>query len=47
LVALLLSALGLFAGARLGEAFGKRMEILGGLILLGIGLRVILSHLLS
>ena len=45
LVALLLSALGLFAGIRLGEAFGKRMEILGGLILLGIGIRVIWDHL--
>ena len=35
-VTLLLSAVGLFAGARLGEIFGKRMEILGGLILLGL-----------
>lgn len=47
LVALLLSALGLFAGIRLGEAFGKRMEILGGLILLGIGFRMLLMHLLG
>jgi len=45
IVALLLSALGLFAGVRLGEAFGKRMEILGGLILIGIGMRVIWTHL--
>jgi putative Mn2+ efflux pump MntP len=45
LVALLLSALGLFAGTRLGEAFGKRMEIVGGLILIGIGIRVIFTHL--
>lgn len=45
LVAFLLSALGLFAGARLGEAFGKKMEILGGLILIGIGLRTVLGHL--
>jgi putative Mn2+ efflux pump MntP len=45
LVALLLSALGLLAGIRLGETFGKRMEILGGIILLGIGLRVLLTHL--
>jgi putative Mn2+ efflux pump MntP len=45
LVALLLSALGLFAGLRLGEIFGKRMEILGGLILIGIGVRVVLTHL--
>ncbi len=45
LVALLLSAVGLFAGIRLGETFGKRMEILGGLILLGIGIRVVITHL--
>ncbi len=45
LVALLLSAIGLFAGIRLGETFGKRMEILGGLILLGIGIRVVITHL--
>jgi len=45
-VALLLSAVGLFAGIRLGEAFGKRMEIFGGLILLGIGIRVMITHVL-
>ena len=44
IVALLLSTMGLFAGIRLGETFGKRMEILGGLILLGIGIRVVLMH---
>jgi putative Mn2+ efflux pump MntP len=45
IVALLLSAVGLFAGIRLGETFGRRMEIFGGLILLGIGLRVLITHL--
>ena len=45
MVALLLSAIGLFAGIRLGETFGKRMEILGGLILLGIGVRVLVTHI--
>jgi putative Mn2+ efflux pump MntP len=45
IVALLLSAVGLFAGARLNEAFGKRMEVLGGVILLFIGLRVMITHL--
>lgn len=45
IVALLLSAVGLFAGARLGELFGKRMEVLGGVILLGIGVRVVVTHL--
>ena len=36
----------LLLGHRLGKVFGKRMEILGGLILIGIGIRVVLSHLL-
>jgi putative Mn2+ efflux pump MntP len=45
LVAFLLSTVGLFAGIRLGKVFGKRMEIVGGLILLGIGIRVIFTHL--
>lgn len=45
LVAFFLSVVGLLAGARLGTAFGKRMEIVGGLILLGIGVRIVLTHL--
>jgi putative Mn2+ efflux pump MntP len=45
LITLLLSAIGLFAGTRLGETFGKRMEILGGVILIGIGIRVVITHL--
>jgi putative Mn2+ efflux pump MntP len=45
IVALLLSVIGLFAGIRLGEVFGKRMEIVGGLILLGIGIRVLVTHI--
>ncbi len=44
-VCLVLSAVGLLAGAKLGEKFGKRMEILGGLILIGIGLRVLITHI--
>jgi manganese efflux pump family protein len=44
-VTLLLSAFGFLAGARLGSAFGKRMEILGGLLLLAIGVRILISHL--
>ncbi len=45
IVTLFLSAIGLFAGARLGKMFGKRMEFVGGLILVSIGIRVVLSHL--
>lgn len=43
-VAASMSALGLALGRRLGCAFGKRMEILGGVILILIGLRVVISH---
>ena len=40
-----LSVIGLYAGHQLGLRFGKRMEIVGGLILIGIGLRVVWTHL--
>lgn len=46
LVAGSMSLLGLALGNRLGKAFGKRMEIIGGLILIGIGIRVVISHML-
>jgi manganese efflux pump family protein len=42
----LLSWLGLRLGGRLGDKFGKQMEIIGGLVLLTIGVRILLSHLL-
>jgi manganese efflux pump family protein len=45
LVAAGMSLLGLLLGQRLGKAFGKRMEIVGGLILIGIGVRVLIAHL--
>jgi len=41
-----LSLVGLFIGHQLGIKFGKRMEIVGGVILIGIGLRVLITHLL-
>jgi putative Mn2+ efflux pump MntP len=40
-----LSTFGLYAGTQLGAAFGKRMEILGGLILICIGLRIVYTHI--
>ncbi len=44
-ITLILSAAGLFAGICLGKSFGKQMEILGGVILIGIGIRVVLTHI--
>ena len=40
-----LSLAALTTGRQLGEAFGKRMEILGGIVLLFIGFRILLTHL--
>ena len=45
LVTAALAMLAISLGARLGIRFGKRMEMLGGLMLIGIGLRILLDHL--
>lgn len=41
----LMSLLGLQIGNRLGRKFGKAMEIAGGLVLTGIGVRILAAHL--
>lgn len=40
-----LSALGIVFGSRLGCAWGRRAQIVGGLVLVGIGVRIVVSHL--
>jgi putative Mn2+ efflux pump MntP len=40
-----LSFLGVLIGRRAGRALGSRVEIIGGLILIGIGFKILLSHL--
>lgn len=45
LVSAALGLAGSLLGGRLAKTFGKRMEILGGILLIGIGLRVLLAHL--
>jgi putative Mn2+ efflux pump MntP len=47
LVTFALSVTAARLGGRLNVRFGQRMEILGGLVLLAIGLRILLSHLFS
>lgn len=44
-VAFLLSMVGISVGARLGKTFGKKMEVVGGIILVLIGIRVLFTHL--
>ena len=43
----LVSWLGLHVGNKLGEKFGKRMEIVGGIVLILLGLRILLAHFLG
>ncbi len=43
-VTCLMSLLAIKIGTRLGTLFGKRMEIAGGIILLLIGFRILVSH---
>lgn len=37
--------IGVLTGSRLGERFGKRAEIVGGLVLIGLGTRTLGQHL--
>jgi putative Mn2+ efflux pump MntP len=45
-VSAILSLLGLQLGNQLGMRFGKSMEVLGGIILIAIGLRVLITHII-
>ena len=46
IIAFLVTTLGFVLGRKVGSLIGKRAEIVGGVILLGIGLRIILEHIL-
>ena len=41
----LMSALGVAVGARFGGKFGNKAELAGGIILIGMGLKILLEHL--
>ena len=44
-VTMVLSVIGVKIGSKVGSSFGRRAELLGGLILIGIGLKILLEHL--
>jgi putative Mn2+ efflux pump MntP len=46
-VTALLSALGLFAGRHFGVMLGRRLDAAGGVVLLGIGCKILIQHLSS
>lgn len=45
IVAGLMTITGMQLGRRFGQRFGSRIEVLGGLILIGIGLKILIEHL--
>ncbi|MGV8112040.1 putative manganese efflux pump MntP [bioreactor metagenome] len=44
-VTFIMSMLGILFGKKAGSRLGKRMELLGGIILIGIGLKILTEHL--
>jgi putative Mn2+ efflux pump MntP len=46
LITFVLSVTGFFFGCGLGRVFGNKIKIVGGLILIVIGLRILLEHIL-
>jgi len=47
LVAAAFTASGMVLGRRIGTIWGKRVEVFGGLILIGIGVKIVLEHLFA
>ena len=45
-VCFLITGVGFLAGRKAGQVLGRRAETVGGIILIGIGLRILLTHLL-
>ncbi|MBN1367515.1 MAG: manganese efflux pump [Dehalococcoidales bacterium] len=45
-VAFIVTAVGVIVGRKIGQLIGRWAELAGGLILIGIGLRILLTHLL-
>jgi manganese efflux pump family protein len=46
-VAAAMTVFGLLVGRRLGSLYGKRMELVGGLVLVAIGVKILVEHLLA
>ncbi len=45
LIILIVTFASIFIGKKCGEIWGKKAEILGGLVLIGIGIKILLTHL--
>jgi putative Mn2+ efflux pump MntP len=47
LTSFLVTGLGFIIGKKAGELLGKRAEIVGGLILIGIGIKILIEHMVE
>lgn len=47
LVAAAMTTMGMLLGGRLGVRFGRRAELAGGLVLIGIGVKILADHLVA
>lgn len=47
LVTAVLTSVGICFGSRMGRRFGMLAEVAGGIVLIGIGLRILVSHLIG
>jgi len=47
LVAFVITIIGFLLGKKVGKLIGKRAELVGGIVLIAIGLRILISHLLD
>ncbi|MDO9548400.1 MAG: manganese efflux pump MntP family protein [Candidatus Marinimicrobia bacterium] len=45
IITFLISSIGLLIGHKLGRYFEKRIEIFGGVVLIGIGIKILIEHL--
>jgi len=46
MVTFIVAMVGMLFGKKIGARLGKKMEIIGGIILFGIGIKILLSHIL-
>jgi len=45
LVAATLTVVGMMLGGKIGGLWGKKVEVIGGLVLIAIGIRIVVEHL--
>jgi len=47
IITFIVGMLGMLFGKKAGHLFGKKMELVGGIVLIGIGLKILVEHLSS